>query len=70
MRRLLTVFETIATIILFNCVISPAFAETRVALVIGNGAYQNIARLPNPLLQIRDDAIHPCHPAQVGFVRQ
>ena len=26
----------------------PAFAEKRVALVIGNAAYQNVARLPNP----------------------
>jgi hypothetical protein len=30
-----------------------SFAETRVALVIGNGAYQNAPRLPNP----RNDAI-------------
>src|SRR5436190_5681170 len=27
----------------------PAFAEKRVALVIGNAAYQNVARLPNPV---------------------
>ena len=26
----------------------PAFAQKRVALVIGNGAYQHVARLPNP----------------------
>src|SRR5256714_7222801 len=26
----------------------PAFAEKRVALVLGNSAYQNVARLPNP----------------------
>ena len=25
-----------------------AFAEKRVALVIGNGAYQNVFQLPNP----------------------
>src|SRR5690348_6954599 len=48
MSRLLTLFETITTIILLQCAISSAFAETRVALVIGNGAYQNISRLPNP----------------------
>jgi len=30
-----------------------SFAETRVALVIGNGAYQNAPRLPNP----RNDAV-------------
>lgn len=28
--------------------ISPSFAESRIALVIGNGAYQNVPRLPNP----------------------
>src|SRR5258705_1465898 len=27
----------------------PAFADKRVALVIGNSAYQNVARLPNPV---------------------
>jgi uncharacterized caspase-like protein len=27
----------------------PAFADKRVALVIGNGAYQNVPRLPNPV---------------------
>jgi uncharacterized caspase-like protein len=27
----------------------PAFAEKRVALVIGNAAYQNVAKLPNPV---------------------
>jgi uncharacterized caspase-like protein len=27
----------------------PAFAEKRVALVLGNSAYQNVARLPNPV---------------------
>src|SRR2546423_14245501 len=30
----------------FGC--GPAFAERRVALVIGNSAYQKAARLPNP----------------------
>jgi len=28
--------------------VSPSFGETRIALVIGNGAYQNVPRLPNP----------------------
>lgn len=28
--------------------ISPGFAESRIALVIGNGAYQSVPRLPNP----------------------
>jgi uncharacterized caspase-like protein len=30
-------------------VCQPAFAEKRVALVIGNAVYQNVARLPNPV---------------------
>jgi uncharacterized caspase-like protein len=30
-------------------VCQPAFAEKRVALVIGNAVYQNVARLPNPI---------------------
>src|SRR5438874_1483153 len=30
-------------------VYQPAFAEKRVALVLGNSAYQNVARLPNPV---------------------
>ena len=30
-------------------VCQPAFAEKRVALVIGNGVYQNVPRLPNPV---------------------
>jgi uncharacterized caspase-like protein len=30
-------------------VCQPAFADKRVALVIGNSAYQNVARLPNPV---------------------
>jgi hypothetical protein len=28
--------------------LTPACADNRVALVIGNGAYQNAPRLPNP----------------------
>jgi uncharacterized caspase-like protein len=30
-------------------VCQPAFAEKRVALVLGNSAYQNVAKLPNPV---------------------
>ena len=33
--------------------IGPAFAEKRIALVVGNSAYQNITRLDNP----RNDAV-------------
>jgi hypothetical protein len=37
----------LAAALLLIC--QPAFAEKRVALVIGNSAYQNVARLPNPI---------------------
>ena len=43
MRRLFA-----ALIVLITLVASPAFAEKRVALVIGNSAYQNVPRLDNP----------------------
>jgi uncharacterized caspase-like protein len=36
-----------ATLLLFAC--QPAFAEKRVALVLGNSAYQNVAPLANPV---------------------
>src|SRR6201985_1474809 len=36
----------LATLLLFAC--SPAFAGKRVALVLGNSAYQNVPRLTNP----------------------
>jgi uncharacterized caspase-like protein len=36
-----------ATLLLFVC--QPAFAEKRVALVLGNSAYQNVAPLANPV---------------------
>ncbi len=43
-----------AAFVLFGCMAasSPAFAERRVALVIGNSAYRNTVQLPNP----RNDA--------------
>src|SRR5438105_8715649 len=37
----------LAAALLLVC--QPAFAEKRVALVIGNAAYQNVPRLPNPV---------------------
>ena len=46
--RPLTLLGIIASITWLLAQHSPAFAETRVALVIGNGAYQNVPRLPNP----------------------
>ena len=36
----------LATLLLFAC--TPAFAGKRVALVLGNSAYQNVPRLTNP----------------------
>lgn len=38
----------IAVIGFIISIVSPGFAETRIALVIGNGAYRNVPRLPNP----------------------
>jgi len=38
----------VLTVWLTSMVSQPAFAEKRVALVIGNSAYQNVARLGNP----------------------
>src|SRR5947199_3220835 len=39
-------FVLAAALLLLVC--QPAFAEKRVALVLGNSAYQNVAPLPNP----------------------
>src|SRR6201996_1320628 len=46
------VLIALAAISVFIGLIEPALAEKRVALVIGNSAYQNVARLDNP----RNDA--------------
>ena len=46
--RLLMLLGVVASITLLLAQLSPAFAETRVALVIGNEAYQNVPRLRNP----------------------
>ena len=46
--RPLTLLGVVASIALLLAQLSPAIAETRVALVIGNGAYQNVPRLVNP----------------------
>src|SRR5258706_13501269 len=40
-------FFLAAALLLLVC--QPAFAEKRVALVVGNSAYQNVPRLPNPV---------------------
>jgi len=45
MRAVGTIFLAVWSIWLSN---QPAFAEKRVALVMGNSAYQNVNRLANP----------------------
>ena len=53
---------TILAALLFLC--SGAEAERRIALVIGNGAYQNVPHLPNPP---KDAALIGKALAQAGF---
>src|SRR4051812_35566686 len=36
------------SVLLFGALAYPAFADTRVALVIGNGSYEKVPELPNP----------------------
>ena len=45
MRAVLAILLAVCSTWLFN---QPAFAEKRVALVIGNSAYRNVGRLANP----------------------
>jgi uncharacterized caspase-like protein len=45
-------------------VCQPAFAEKRVALVLGNSAYQNVAKLPNP---VNDGAVIAATLGDAGF---
>ena len=42
----------------------PAWAEKRVALVLGNAAYQNVAKLPNP---VNDGAVIAATLRNAGF---
>src|SRR5436190_6136199 len=46
-------WTTLAAGLLAVFFVSPAGAEKRVALVVGNSAYQNVSRLQNP----KDDAL-------------
>jgi len=46
--RLLSVFAIAAALASLPALSSPGFAETRIALVIGNGAYQSVPPLTNP----------------------
>ena len=45
-------------------VCQPAFAEKRVALVLGNSAYQNVAKLPNP---VNDGSVMAATLKDAGF---
>jgi len=51
-RELLAVLAAL----FFGVFAAPAFADTRVALVIGNGAYAHVPRLPNPIHDAEDIA--------------
>src|SRR5882724_5537302 len=55
-------FVLAAALLLLSC--QPAFAEKRVALVLGNSAYQNVARLPNP---VNDGAVIAATLKNAGF---
>jgi hypothetical protein len=48
----------------FLTVCQPAWAEKRVALVLGNAAYQNVAKLPNP---VNDGAVIAATLRNAGF---
>jgi Caspase domain len=47
--RFAALFAVVGALLLMPLTTGAAWAQKRVALVIGNGAYQNVARLPNPL---------------------
>jgi uncharacterized caspase-like protein len=55
-------FFAVAALLLLVC--QPAFAEKRVALVIGNSAYQNVVQLANP---INDAAVIAATLKNAGF---
>jgi Caspase domain len=48
-RRVLAAVVAVCGLVLLPLSAGPAFAQKRAALVIGNGAYQNVAKLSNPL---------------------
>ena len=52
----------LAAALLLVC--QPALAEKRVALVLGNSAYQNVAPLPNP---VNDGAVIAATLKEAGF---
>src|SRR5258707_3150737 len=58
----LSQFFLAAALLLLVC--QPAVAEKRVALVLGNSAYQNVPRLPNP---VNDGAVIAATLKDAGF---
>ena len=52
----------LTAVLLLMC--QPAWAEKRVALVLGNSAYQNVAQLPNP---VNDGAVIAAKLREAGF---
>src|SRR5260370_2499896 len=58
----LSQFFLAAALLLLVC--QPALAEKRVALVLGNSAYQNVPRLPNP---VNDGAVIAATLKDAGF---
>ena len=57
LRRSLAAFAVLVAVAAINFLLTPpAFAEKRVALVIGNSAYQHSSRLPNPRNHAEDVA--------------
>jgi uncharacterized caspase-like protein len=57
-------FRLILAAALLLAVCRPALAEKRVALVVGNSAYQNVATLPNP---VNDGAVMAATLKDAGF---
>jgi hypothetical protein len=39
--------------LILSLIVAPAFAERRVALVIGNGAYREVPTLPNRAMTLK-----------------
>ena len=62
LRPSLRQFFLAAAALLLVC--QPAWAEKRVALVLGNAAYQNVAKLPNP---VNDGAVIAATLRKAGF---
>ncbi len=48
-RKLTGLIAALCALLLVPLLAGQARAQKRVALVIGNGAYENVAQLPNPI---------------------